>query len=104
MLRKPHIRYQVDKHREQAIKASLVSIASLSQEYEEARGLAMDVESPGAAVSATTGKAKLHGLLVDRSETKTELSVSFEGASEFLLNALGQRAIQGAGGKNDAEK
>jgi hypothetical protein len=39
-----------------------VTIDSLTFEYEEARQLAINIEQPSAAVSATTGKAKLHGL------------------------------------------
>ena len=43
-----------------------VSIDSLTFEYEEARQMALQAEQPSAAVAATTGKAKLHGL--DKSE------------------------------------
>mgnify|MGYP002725753688 CR=1 FL=1 len=39
-----------------------VTVDSLTDEYEEARGKALEIGQPGAAVSATTGKARLHGL------------------------------------------
>lgn len=46
---------------------SLVSVGTLTQELEEARTKAMaEAKGASAAVSATMGKAKLHGLLVDK--------------------------------------
>jgi hypothetical protein len=35
---------------------------TLTDEYEDARRLAMVTGQPGAAVAATTGKARIHGL------------------------------------------
>ncbi len=48
-----------------------VTIESLTKELEEARTLAIANGQASAAVQATMGIAKLHGLLVDRSEVKT---------------------------------
>ncbi len=45
-----------------------VTVASLTEELEEARVLAMEKGHASAAVQATMGIAKLHGLLVDRQE------------------------------------
>jgi len=46
-----------------------ITIDSLTDELEKARQLAMsDGKSASAAVSAIMGKAKLHGLLVDKAE------------------------------------
>lgn len=48
---------------------TLVTIESITAELDEARIHAMkDPKGAAAAVSATMGKAKLHGLLVERSE------------------------------------
>lgn len=53
----------------QARLLSLVSVGSLTQELEDARLKAMaDDKGASAAVSATMGKAKLHGLLVEKAE------------------------------------
>ena len=49
-----------------ARKRHEVTIDSLTKELDEARALAYKVKQPSAAVSATLGKAKLHGLLKDR--------------------------------------
>jgi len=46
-----------------------VSIESLANELEEDRALARSLGQAGAAIQATTLKAKLFGLLVDRKES-----------------------------------
>ncbi len=48
-----------------------VTIESLTKELEEARTLAIANGQASAAVQASMGIAKLHGLLVERSEVKT---------------------------------
>ena len=48
-----------------------MSISSLTDEQEEARLLAISNGQASAAAQAGMNKAKLHGLLVDRSEVKT---------------------------------
>jgi phage terminase small subunit len=45
-----------------------VTVDSLTEEYEEARGVAKDEKQAAAMVSATTGKAKLHGLDINKNE------------------------------------
>ena len=39
-----------------------VTVDTLTKEYEGAREMALDNEQPSAAISATSGKARLHGL------------------------------------------
>lgn len=46
-----------------------VTVDSLTAEYEEARALAAQNAQTASMVSATTGKAKLHGLVTDKQET-----------------------------------
>jgi phage terminase small subunit len=45
-----------------------VTVDSITAELEQARALALKVEQPAAMVSASMGKGKLHGLLIDKSE------------------------------------
>jgi phage terminase small subunit len=54
-----------------AAQKAIVTIETIAAELEEARLLAMheDVANPSAAVSASMGKAKLFGLLIDKSLT-----------------------------------
>lgn len=54
----------------QAVERALVTVQSLTDELEEARALALQEGQPSAAVSASMGKAKLHGLLTEKVEHK----------------------------------
>ena len=44
------------------------TVASIIEELEEARGLARNIQQPSPMVAASMGKAKVAGLLVDKSE------------------------------------
>ena len=58
---------------------TLVSIESLTNELEEARRLAMaDEKGASAAVAAVMGKAKLHGLLIEKNEHTGQGGVPIE--------------------------
>lgn len=45
-----------------------VTVASITEELEEARQLAVATKQPSAMATATVAKAKLHGLMVERQE------------------------------------
>ena len=62
----------------------VVTVEALAQELEEARALAIDKGHSAAAVSATLGKAKLHGLPIDR---KGAFSDSLESMTDAELDA-----------------
>ena len=47
-------------------------------QLEKARQVAMDARNAAAAVQAIMGKAKLHGLLVDRTQIEERPYVSFQ--------------------------
>ena len=70
-----------------AVRAEL-TIADIIVELEEARQAALSAATPqaGSAVSATLGKAKLLGLIVDKSEVKGEIEVT--DARERLAHKL----------------
>ena len=60
---------RVKELQSEGAKRALVSIESLTAELEEARQLAMaDEKGASAAVAAVMGKAKLHGLLIEKNE------------------------------------
>ena len=65
-----------------AVERALVTIQSLTEELEEARALALREGQSSAAVSASMGKAKLHGLITDKAAftgtftTVTEVKLS----------------------------
>lgn len=78
----PKISLRVQSVQKEAAERALVSVQSLTEELEEARALALREGQSAAAVSASMGKAKLHGLLVDKSAvtgtftTVTEVKLS----------------------------
>tara|TARA_R110000824_G_scaffold127274_1_gene287332 strand:+ start:909 stop:1304 length:396 start_codon:yes stop_codon:yes gene_type:complete len=51
-------------------KRHAVTVESLTNELEEARALAKTEGQAAAMVAASNGKAKLHGLLIDKTEVK----------------------------------
>ncbi len=59
-----------------AVERSLVTVQSLTDELEEARALALKEAQPSAAVSASMGKAKLHGLLKENPSSTVNVNIS----------------------------
>lgn len=60
---------RVTELQSQGAERAAVSVESLTSELEEARQLAMaDEKGASAAVAAVMGKAKLHGLLIDKND------------------------------------
>jgi hypothetical protein len=57
--------------RAEAAKAESVGLQTILQELEEARKLAKEVKQPGAMVAASMGKAKVAGLIVDKTADVT---------------------------------
>jgi phage terminase small subunit len=50
------------------VERHIVTVDSITTELEEARQIAITTKQSSAAVSASLGKAKLHGLIVDKGE------------------------------------
>jgi hypothetical protein len=63
------VKARIRELKKQMATRNRVTVDSLIEELDEARALAARVEQPGAMTQATTVKAKLVGLLVDRKET-----------------------------------
>jgi len=60
------VRARVEEMHKLAEGQTLFAVEQALSEFEEARQLAMDNGQPSAAVSATTAKAKLFGMMTDR--------------------------------------
>ena len=60
---------RLDELREEHAKRHEITVDDLVAELEEARKLAFETDKAAAAVSATMGKAKLLGLVVEKQET-----------------------------------
>ena len=78
LLQDPDISAMVDGLKEEARQRHVVTVGDLLHELEQARAAALAAPTPqsSAAVSATMGKAKMLGLLVDKAEIKAETEVS----------------------------
>lgn len=68
LLEHPRIQPLIQEAREKARMARGYTVDDALREAEEARRLAMDTDTPAAAVSAVNLKAKLLGLIVDKKE------------------------------------
>ncbi len=70
-LMKDHdITMRIKELQEQYAELNKVTVETLTHELSEAQEIARQEGQAGAFVSATTAKAKLHGLLIKRVETK----------------------------------
>jgi len=76
VLSDPKVSPRVAELQAAAAERAIVSVLSLTHELEEARALAMQEAMPSAAVAASMGKAKLHGLLTDKIDLKAGVTVT----------------------------
>ena len=78
LLQDPDISAMVDDLKAEARQRHAVTVGDLLHELEQARAAALAAPTPqsSAAVSATMGKAKMLGLLVDKAEIKAEAKIS----------------------------
>lgn len=60
------VRARVYELQSKTAKRAIVTVDSLTEELEEARSMAVTEKQSSAAVAAVMGKAKLHGLLIDK--------------------------------------
>ena len=77
LLQTPDISAMVDDLKAEARQRHAVTVDDLLHELEQARAAALTASTPqsSAAVSATMGKAKMLGLLVDKAEIKAEAEI-----------------------------
>lgn len=68
LLQNPNVALMVVELQEKLRERHGVTVDSLTEELDEARALALKIEQPAPAISATMGKAKLHGLIVEKNE------------------------------------
>jgi phage terminase small subunit len=72
----------------QAAKRTVVTVASIVGELEEARELAKRTEQTSTMVAASTAKAKLHGLFVDKHEHGEAGAFEQAGSTLELADAM----------------
>ncbi len=75
-----------------AITITGYSLEQAQAEYEQARAQAIQLKQPAAAVSAITGKARLHGMDKDAgSKGKDDIASAIDEALQAELQAVAQR-------------
>ena len=84
-----------------AIRAE-VTVASVLNELEEARQLAMSISQPAAATAAAMGKAKVKGLIVERKEVGAPGDFDRMSDDE-LRNWIARETSALGGGDSDGE-
>ena len=69
------IQSRVKELQSKAAERAIVTIEDIARQLDEDREFARQCGSASASVAATMGKAKVLGLVTDKTESKTELSV-----------------------------
>lgn len=69
---------------ELAQERTLVTVESLSKELDEARAMAIKTKQPSAMTGASMGKAKLHGLDVQKIDLIHPITIKLSSADENL--------------------
>jgi len=81
----PKVSLRVFELQEMAQERTLVTVQSLTTELDEAKELAIKTNQPSAMTGAIMGKAKLHGLDVNKHDFKGNLAL----ATNFVFNPVG---------------
>lgn len=66
-----------------------VNVDSITNELEEARQMAINTEAPAAMVTASMGKAKLHGIIIDKAQVDVTVN-----PIEELMNSIAGTALR----------
>jgi len=78
ILHRPKVEHHIASLQAEHRERHKVTVDQLTDQLEKARQVAMDARNAAAAVQAIMGKAKLHGLLVDRTQIEERPYVSFQ--------------------------
>lgn len=84
LLDNPYVTLRIEELKAHHFKRHEVTVDSLTEELEEARLLAKQTEQPAPMISASMGKAKLHGLATDKAEIKAEIETKDTTPVDFL--------------------
>lgn len=116
LAREEHIATRLAELQSKVAERTLVTVQSLTDELEEARAIAVAEKQSSAAVAATMGKAKLHGLLIEKKRFEgpnggpvqidltgysTEQLKSYEHLFAQLASAAGSDVATGEGGDSE---
>jgi len=85
LLQNLQIKARINELKEAIAKKHEITAESIVSELEEARLMAAQVNMPAAMVSASMGKAKICGFLVDKKELSGGIYISHEQALDELV-------------------
>lgn len=89
LLQEAHIAAAIAEKRAELARKAEITAESIARELDEARELAMREKQTSAAVSASMGKAKLMGLIVERHKHSGVLgTVDLSGVSDAELDEM----------------
>lgn len=95
LMQNPHVALRVMQLHEEHRKRHNVTVDSITKELEEARSLALQEKQASAAVTASIGKAKIHGLIVDKvAGAKGEEPVSVKHTGAILMGERIQQILE----------
>ena len=89
LLANAKVAQRVAELHQMAAERSMVTVASITRELDEARDLASSERQAAAMTGAIMGKAKLHGLLVDRQDHNHRSADGTMTPSTIVLRAAG---------------
>lgn len=93
LLRNPYVAHRIGQLFDLQAERLNVTMESLADEYEEIRVLAKKAGDYSPAVSAITGKAKLFGLITDKTSTALIVEDKREKTEEELKEELKARGL-----------
>ena len=95
LLKDVKVRARITELQERAAKRAELTVVDILNELEQARLLALQLEQPSAMVAASMGRAKVAGLIVDKSEHGKP--GDFSRMSDDELERIARRGFSSAG-------
>jgi phage terminase small subunit len=86
MIGNERIKARVAELQERAAEKTVCTVADIAAQLDEDRKFARQLDNPAAAISATMGKAKVLGLIVDKSELTGKNGAPFPIMSVMLVD------------------
>ncbi len=89
LLNHPKISLRIKELKEHHANRHDVTVDTITNELEEARQMAIKTETPSAMVTASMGKAKLHGIVIDKASVDVTVN-----PIEELMNSVSGTALR----------
>lgn len=94
---RPLVQTRLQELQEVGAAVAVVTAAILSEQLEAMRKAALEAGQFGPAVQATMGRAKLHGLIIDKAQVEDVTPVKPEVRQAEIDRLLGKRHLRAVG-------